>query len=474
MKVMFQGAHSSNNGITEACCVAAIMSAAKYNRKTLILQLTGSGGIDAEKFMVGKDMDEELQTNDANEVYRINDKGIDALIRRAATAKLTKDHFDSSCKPLLEYANMLDIAGMSKKADFVENITVKEIRIILKYADDVYDNVFLILDGKNQLVMQEILELSDVYVTCLSQTPRKESFNTFEAKRMLHLVTNYDNTSAYSALYLKKLYKARKIFLLRQNTEFKDSCMEGTLLRFMLKNVNNTNGDDNYAFMKNVTELMDGIMDKENWEEEVPEAKALDPEDLPKEDEPDPLYQVTKKQVTEEKVLVKEGFFKKKKKRNRVKIHEDNPPVEENRSKKKKSMPVIPVTEDTEEREMNPQSSTVDENDKDKNGDLSQDEEKAGTGHGSPKIKFKPVASKIPVQNMAPTDSVKMQPAAVPAAPQKADEQLWTCPKCGDNNDKLYCATCGAKKPSSETWICPDCGTVNTERFCECCGTKKP
>lgn len=472
MKVMFQGAHSSDNSVMKACSVAAIMSSARYNRKTLVLQLTGSDNIDVEKYMIGKDMDEELQLNEANEVYRINDKGIDALIRRATTAKLTKDHFDSSCIPLLEYENMLDIASMSQKKDFVDNITVKDIRIILKYADDVYDNIFLILDGKNQLVMQEILELCDVYVTCLAQTPRKETFNTFESKRMLHLVTDYDNASAYSALYLKRMYKAKKIYLLRQNTEFKDSCLEGTLLKFMLKNVNNANGDDNYAFMKSITELMDGIMDKENWYEEIPEAENLDASDMPKEEEPEPLKEVKPEQVMQTSITVKKGIFQRKKKKNIVEIVEADKLVPSG---------VSSLKEDIEEEGLFEEFS--ENNALNKKSNENEIKLKPVTEHKTEISRMQLEEQKQNIDMTLPSKEkhreimTKMQTAALKAAPIKEKQQsfnTWTCPKCGEVNEKQFCAACGMKKPAMGSWTCPECGIINVGRFCEECGAGRP
>ncbi len=50
----------------------------------------------------------------------------------------------------------------------------------------------------------------------------------------------------------------------------------------------------------------------------------------------------------------------------------------------------------------------------------------------------------------------------------------WKC-SCGEENDGLFCSSCGKKKPSESkaSWIC-SCGTENYGSFCTECGKKKP
>lgn len=479
MIVMFQGVHNSYNGVTEACCIAAVMSATKYNRKTLLVQLTGSSALDAEKFLIGKDLaDEEAIQTEVNEIYRIDDRGIDALIRRAGTAKLTKDHFDSSCRPLLQYENMLDCAGKTKSYDFLENLTVKEVRTLIKHAGDVYDNIFLLLDGKNQLIMQELLELCDVYITCLQQSPQISTFNQFEGKRSIFLVPGYDNTSVYNALYLKKKYAAKKIYTIGHNTGFNDSCLEGTMLRFMLKNVNNTSGDDNYGFIKGITTFMEAIMDKEDWSTEIPEAEALDLEDMEREEEPKELSEVPEGAVITETKMVRKGLFGRKNKRVvTVKIDGSGS---------------MAVKEDLpEELEEENGNVALEEEIKDAADDLSSitgtgisDSESNSLGTSVPEGFFQGTTGQRP--ESAPIKPLSMQLTGIQRASMAAAKihpeqnhasNEWSCPNCGAKNTGNFCGDCGCKKqmsvPASDGWTCPACGIHNTSMFCSNCGTQR-
>lgn len=55
-----------------------------------------------------------------------------------------------------------------------------------------------------------------------------------------------------------------------------------------------------------------------------------------------------------------------------------------------------------------------------------------------------------------------------------ANENSWTCPKCGNNNTSSFCSNCGTQKPSAKaTWVC-SCGSSNSGNFCTSCGTKRP
>ena len=57
----------------------------------------------------------------------------------------------------------------------------------------------------------------------------------------------------------------------------------------------------------------------------------------------------------------------------------------------------------------------------------------------------------------------------------QAEEETWTCPKCGAKNSGKFCAECGAKRPEPKAgWECKACGAWNKGRFCTECGAKKP
>lgn len=452
MIVMYQGTNLAHNNAIEVACIGATMSAAKYNRKTLLLQLTGMNEKSVEDVLIGK---EKKENEILTEAFRYSDVGIDALLRRASTSKLTKEAFDKTCSPLLKkHENMLDIASITQQTDFELNLSVKDVRTVFKHAKEVYDNVFVILDGTNTAIMQEMLELADIYVTCFPQKPVKEEFNQFtkENQRAIKLITDYETESAYSMMYLKKLYGDKKIYILPHNSKYRDNCMAGTLLNYILKNMNDTKEDDNFTFMRHVIEMMEGIMGKEDWNEEIPvyeEDEPLASEEI------DALEEVVEDDFEVEQVTKKKGFFRKEKTTTVIRLNAD---IEEE------------PEEDMEEEcadEYESEDEMIEE-------DVEEMEEQP---------KKKSLFSKKEKKQMSTTDSmVKVSLQKETARKEKTSKtaeepETWICPECGAENTKKFCAECGIPKPlpeEPETWICPNCGEENTKKFCAECGTPKP
>lgn len=451
MVIMFQGTHTSNNCVTGAAATSAVLSAIKFNRKTLMIQLTGTGRTEMQMLLEGQQIEESRLVAEANALRRINDRGIDALMRRAEAAKLVKEHFDSSCEPLLEAKkateNMLDIAGITEKEDFIETIQVDTVNTILKHAKEVYDNIFILLDGKNETVMKDILSLADVTVTCIGQSAKIEKYNQYDKVRNIILVTDYEPTSAYSLHYLKNQYHVKHVYSFPHNIGYKDACISGTLLDFLMKNYNVTNNDDNFDYIKNVLSLMDGIMGKEKWDEIDDKNTEMDvPEDVKKEE----LESCDTVQVT--KQTVKKGLFSKK---TVIQVTDDSDVPNDDE-----------LEEDSEgSLEMDPED---DEND---NGEEEENMTKNKEKHSLFGKKKKLPQMKLPKQEYV------SEKAGKTTITKSSD--AWTCPECGEENNGNFCNECGAKrpevkKPESTTWICPECGEENTGKFCSECGSKKP
>jgi len=157
--------------------------------------------------------------------------------------------------------------------------------------------------------------------------PEKEPFNEFpereaqeqkkgkkrkteEKQRMLKLVTEFDSNSTYNMMYLKKLYGERKIYIIPQNTGYRDACLSGTLLPFLLKNINDTSEDTNFPFIKQLLALMDGIMGKEDWNNNFPDYEVLEEEESSSEEY---LQRIGKNDFYVGEVTTKKGFFRRKK-----------------------------------------------------------------------------------------------------------------------------------------------------------------
>lgn len=473
MIIMFQGTHNSHNHAVETAAIMAVLSASKFNRKTLLIQMTDTHTSVAEEFLVGKKKAESLIQM---EVLRLEDKGIDALVRRTKTAKLVKDHFDSISEPLLKDENMLDSVSVTKKEDFELNLSIKDVSKIIKESKSVYDNIFLILNGKNTAIMQEILELADVCVTCFAQIPTKEEFNAIplstyqeeqpgrikKSQRMLKVVTNYDPGSIYNAMFMKKKLGEKKIYLIPFNSGYRDACLSGTLLTFMLQNINDNPEDSNYLFIKHLNELMKGIMDKEKWDEESPEVIPLI---SPTENNGEALSVIRDNDFIITETTKKKGLFGKSIKTMQINFIEESEKYVD-----------ADVNEDFESTGLSKKEQRLKEKALKRQEKLNQKSQKKI--ERQKKIEKTFLGSSLETQNEQLNDENFEQP--------NDEGDSWDCPRCNIKNSGKFCNQCGTKKPEPNpvvitsqkevpfSWICPECGEENTGKFCAECGCKIP
>ena len=457
MVIMFQGTHVHHNSAIQTAAMAAVLSASKYNRKTILIQMTDIYAPVAEDFLVGKKKAESMIQM---EVLRLEDKGIDALVRRTQSARLVKDHFDSISEPLLKDENMLDSVSVTKKEDFELSLSVKDISKIIKESKNVYDNIFVILNGKNKSIMKEILSLCEVCVTCFSQIPTKEEFNTLpeaehnkervtrekKPQRMLKVIAGYDPGSTYNTMFLKKHLGEKKIYLIPLNSGYRDACLSGTLLTFMLQNINDNPEDINYSFIKHLSELMEGIMGREDWGEDPPPYVPLAEEEK---QAPETLTVIDEEAFYVEEVTEKKGLFGRAKKKKRVALKADNPLNEERQ----------------EEADLSAKEKRL----------LVKERKK----QEKKKVKERKRSNKKQVADTLEDSSLEKEASI--------QEDTWLCEECGKANQGKFCDECGSKKPipkpvvdshetieTSNTWICPECGEENTKNFCSECGTRIP
>lgn len=277
MVIGVQGTASADNDMTGIASLVAVMSALK-KKKTLILQLSQSEDKSALFLLEGKELNEGRTSEMSS--YRMSDKGIDALLRRANTIRLTQDNFETACEDVMDY-NFLDVADTTTKIDFREGITVEGVSNIIKYANEIYDNIILIIDAKDhedgaETTMSDMLGICDICITCVPQCPNKDIFNPAVGKKNIFVIPKFDSMSKYSLQYMKKLYGQKKMYALPYNSGYHDAKITGTLYRFVLANKEIDKDDNNSIFMSAISKIMDDLQDAEEKKAANDEAMAED------------------------------------------------------------------------------------------------------------------------------------------------------------------------------------------------------
>lgn len=501
MITMVQGTRNAENSSASTCASLAVISALKYNQKTLVLQLTKISVPEILSILIG-----ELKKEDAiiegTGIYHINDKGIDALIKRAETSKLSKEHFDSSCDQLLNKANMLDVTAITTKDDFLLTLQEKSVRNIFKYAKETYDNIFVLLDSEDKKIMPYIMRQADVIITCLSQSSTRDIYNVVapiteeeaakEEQKLkkkanpielqlkkkkadtteLFVATDYENMSQYSTNYIKRQYSLKKVFKIPHNTGYKDACISGTLLSYFFKNIDNQTNDDNFDFMQMLNIFATAIFGNTIIEDEINEEEC--PEIINKEEnqiiEPEPLESCDTLNI--EEVVVKKGIFKREKQFVITDIKDLPEEIEDDILIKDEELFLLDKTESETEVE---NTATV------KEEFVIQTESKNDEYIPIKKTTFKKSKKGFVIKEFddelvdIPTVSLpqhELEELSDNKTNNNTSMEQWVCPECEAHNTTKFCIVCGHKK--EVTWICPKCNTVNINKFCGECGTKNP
>ncbi len=266
MVILFKGSDVSRNFAPQALALSAGLSAIKHLKKTLILQVTTRYPV--ETYVVGKKLkDQSLEDNS----YFFEDTGMDSLTRRAGVTTFNASHFSNAVLPVVSSDNLFDILKVSKKLEsdiereIVENPSL--VGTIIRSAEKLYDNIFVLADGKKGKVIEAILPYIDKTVTCIPQG-QKEDISAPSSKDSAYLLTSFDYKSTFSSHVMQKTYDAKRMYVMPYNVDFKDSYTNENMLSFILSNTSPDRSDYSYHLIKEMDRLTRYLIEDEEFEEE--------------------------------------------------------------------------------------------------------------------------------------------------------------------------------------------------------------
>jgi len=228
MIVTFRGTIKSKNNAPEYLSACAVSSANNFSMKTVVLQFLNTHPI--EQLLTG-------QKRETQGVFMAT--GMDEIFRRAMTQGLDKDKFKLALSPVFEQEGMLDIAAVHTNEDLYNTIikNPQTLATIVDTAQAIYDNVFILLDGKNKEqieVMDEVLKnKKHMTIVCIPQG-NEQSIICDGDSNITYVISEYDRRSSFSVSYFKKKYK--KVLPVPYNVSFKDACMKEMALTYCMNN----------------------------------------------------------------------------------------------------------------------------------------------------------------------------------------------------------------------------------------------
>lgn len=296
----------AENRVDEAAAITALIagvSAIAKSKKTLVLQYTDAGMTSILDILSGR----EIKGNEIRDIYSYDDDGLDALLLRAETSDLTKEHYDECVTKLLEKDNMFDVIRPTAKSNLYELTEDGALKNILINAKPIYDYVFVLIPGDKAKRRKLVTDLSDEDIVIVPQGKDIGSVDVSNGKTNV-LVKDYEADSRFDLSGMRKKYGVKKIYTIPHNVGFRDAVMLESLLDFILRNRKDIKGDDNYLLTSSLNELMGRyVSDNHDEDEEISLETAVAGSYLVKDD----LTLLPESSVQE--VNVKRGLFGRKK-----------------------------------------------------------------------------------------------------------------------------------------------------------------
>lgn len=211
-----------------------------------------------------------LKSGNDTSMIAFNDIGLDAVDRLARNSRLHEIQIKDYTIELIK--ERLDILTGSSKTEYKSFDT----EILLAIYDTIkkqYDVNFINISGDlSNRFNQEIIEKSDVVVTCINQNlwMLKEYFNNqseirkmIEKKKHIYVMGNYDKDSKYNANNVRRKFKLKsKIHTIPYNISYFDALNDSKAIDFVMKNKNARKGDLNFEFTKGLEEVTKKILNE--------------------------------------------------------------------------------------------------------------------------------------------------------------------------------------------------------------------
>lgn len=231
--------------------IAGVCSVAK-SKKTLVLQLTDA--VSEQESILSILSGKEIRENSIRDLYNFQDDGLDAILLRAETADLSKEHYDETVTKLLNRENMLDVLRPTAKTSLVDMVKPNHLKMVIQNARDIYEYIFIMIPGNNRTIMELTKELADENIVIIPQGKYTGEIKVENGTNLI--VKEYEADSRFDLAGMRKKYGVKKIYTVPHNVGFRDAVIMENLLDFVLTNRKSIREDDNYLLTASVSSLL--------------------------------------------------------------------------------------------------------------------------------------------------------------------------------------------------------------------------
>ena len=191
----------------------------------------------------------ETKEFDANALIEENE----ALKAKLADLEASsKSKIDSLVRAVAETENQKKRIEADVEREVIQE--PESVGAIIRSAERIYDNIFILCDGKADKVVKAVLPYVNKTVTCIPQG-KKQEITAPGAASNYFLITNYDYKSQFSARHMQKLYGAKKMYIMPYNVDFKDYYTNENMIQFILSNTEPEKSDYSYHLITEMSKL---------------------------------------------------------------------------------------------------------------------------------------------------------------------------------------------------------------------------
>ncbi len=252
---------NGQSSATASAVAVSLMIPIKTKYKTIITQ-THYNDMSLESSFFNSDKKGRLDTSDT---------GVDALDRLLRSNKLTPENIANYAVPVIKGRLELLYGTFKNDKDSYSRI-LETMPVIIDYANQFYDIVLVDLNkGYESAEVNEILKRSDLIVFTMNQSlsvlknvfKNIDTLKILQEKPIIPVIGRYDRFSVYNERNIaRKFNYKKKIYTMPYNTQFFDSCNDGSAANFFIQNANaNIGTDRNGFFISEISTLTDAIIE---------------------------------------------------------------------------------------------------------------------------------------------------------------------------------------------------------------------